>query len=107
MGLPSPSAHWVFLWLLHWGLCTLRAPWNYTTNQRKHMVELVALAIFVAEDCLVGHQWEERPFGPVKALCPSIGKCQDQEWEWVGWRAGGAGRGWGIFGGETRKEYNI
>jgi hypothetical protein len=20
--------------------------------------------------------------GPVKALCPSIGKCQDQEWEW-------------------------
>jgi hypothetical protein len=25
------------------------------------MVELVALAIFVAEDGLVGHQWEERP----------------------------------------------
>jgi hypothetical protein len=38
---------------------TLRAPWNYTTNQRKHMVELGALAIFVA-DGLVGHQWEER-----------------------------------------------
>ena len=93
MGLPSPSAHWVFLWLLHWGLCSLRAPWNYTTNQRKHMVKLVALAIYVAEDSLVGHQWEERPFGPVKALCPSIGKCKDQEWEWVGWRAGGAGRG--------------
>jgi hypothetical protein len=35
---------------------TLRAPWNYTTNQRKHMVELVALAIYVAEDVLVGHQ---------------------------------------------------
>ena len=28
--------------------------------------------------------------GPVKALCPNIGECQDQEWEWVGW---GAGRG--------------
>jgi hypothetical protein len=25
------------------------------------MVELVALAIYVAEDGLVGHQWEERP----------------------------------------------
>jgi hypothetical protein len=31
--------------------------------------------------------------GPVKALCPSIGECQDQEWEWVGWRVGGEGRG--------------
>ena len=39
---------------------TPKAPWNYTTNQRKHMVELVALAIYVA-DGLVGHQWEERP----------------------------------------------
>jgi hypothetical protein len=38
-----------------------RALWNYTTNQRKHMVELVALAIYVAEDDLVGHQWEEKP----------------------------------------------
>jgi hypothetical protein len=38
-----------------------RALWNYTTNQRKHMVELVALAVYVAEDGLVGHQWEERP----------------------------------------------
>jgi hypothetical protein len=26
--------------------------------------------------------------GPVKTLCPSIGECQDQEWEWVGWGAG-------------------
>ena len=33
--------------------------------------------------------------GPVKALCPSIGECQDQEWEWVGW---GAGRGLGDMG---------
>jgi hypothetical protein len=35
---------------------TPRAPWNYTTNQRKHMVELVALAMYVTEDGLVGHQ---------------------------------------------------
>jgi hypothetical protein len=31
--------------------------------------------------------------GPVKALCPSIGECQNQEWEWVGWGAGGSERG--------------
>ena len=41
---------------------TPRAPWNYTTNQSKHMVELGAIAVFVAEDGLVGHQWEERSF---------------------------------------------
>jgi hypothetical protein len=29
--------------------------------------------------------------GPVKVLCPSIGECQDQKWEWVGWGAGGGG----------------
>jgi hypothetical protein len=27
--------------------------------------------------------------GPVKALCPSVGECQGQQWEWVGWGAGG------------------
>ena len=59
---------------------------------------------YVAEDGLFGHQWEERP---VKALCPSIGECQGQEWEWVGWEAGWVGRGQGIFGGETRKGDNI
>jgi hypothetical protein len=40
---------------------TPRTPWNYTTNQRKHMMELVALAIYVADDGLVSNQWEERP----------------------------------------------
>ena len=40
---------------------TPRAPWNLTTNQRKHMLGLVVLAVYVAEDGLVGHQWEERP----------------------------------------------
>ena len=30
--------------------------------------------------------------GPVKVLCPSIGECQDWEWEWVVWRVVG-GRG--------------
>jgi hypothetical protein len=31
--------------------------------------------------------------GPVKVLCSSIGECQDQEWEWVGWGAKGGGIG--------------
>jgi hypothetical protein len=28
---------------------------------------------------------------PVKVLCPSIGECQGQEGEWVGWGAVGVG----------------
>jgi hypothetical protein len=35
--------------------------------------------------------------GPVKALFPSIGECQDQEWEWVGWGAGRGVEGIGDF----------
>jgi hypothetical protein len=31
--------------------------------------------------------------GPVKVLCPSIGECQGQEWEWVDWGAGKGDRG--------------
>jgi hypothetical protein len=34
--------------------------------------------------------------GPMKSLCPSIGECQDQEWEWVGWGALGRGGGRGF-----------
>jgi hypothetical protein len=40
---------------------------------------------------LVGQMGGEA-LGPVKALCPSIGECHDQEWGWgVGWGAGGGG----------------
>jgi hypothetical protein len=58
----------------------------------------VAVAIFVAEDGLVSHQlvisssMEGEAFGPVKALCPCIGVFWGQQWEWVGWGAGGGGR---------------
>ena len=38
-----------------------RVPWDSTTNQRKHMEKLMALTAYVAEDGLVGYQWEERP----------------------------------------------
>jgi hypothetical protein len=36
-------------------------PGKCTTNQRVHMDRLMVLAAYVAEDGLVGHQWEERP----------------------------------------------
>ena len=39
----------------------------------------VSLAAYVAEDGLVGHHWEERPFGLANFICPSTGECQGQE----------------------------
>ena len=39
----------------------------------------MSLAAFVAEDGLVGHQWEERPLGIANFICPSTGECQGQE----------------------------
>jgi hypothetical protein len=41
--------------------------------------------------------------GPVKALCPSIRKCQNQEWEWVGWEAGGGRGDRGLLEGKLEK----
>ena len=52
----------------------------------------MAQAAYVAEDGLSSMGGEA--LGPVKALCPSIGECQDQDWEWMGW---GAGEGDGDF----------
>ena len=39
------------------------APRDWTTNQRVHMEGPMAPAAYVAEDGLVGHQWEEWPLG--------------------------------------------
>jgi hypothetical protein len=52
---------------------------------------------------------EGNALGPVKVLCPSIGKCQGQE-AWVGRfvsRERGEVMGEGIFKGEARKGDNI
>ena len=57
------------------------------------MVELVSLAIYVAEDGLSQSSMGGEALGSVKVLCPSIGECQGQEWEWVGWGAGLGGKG--------------
>jgi hypothetical protein len=37
------------------------APGDWTTNQRVHMEGPRAPVVSVAEDGLVGHQWEEQP----------------------------------------------
>ena len=56
-------------------------------------MELVAVAIYVAEYGLAGHQWEKRPlvFGRLYAPVQGIARARKQEW--VGWEAG---RGLGI-----------
>jgi hypothetical protein len=41
--------------------------------------------------------------GPVKALCPNIGECQDQEGECVGWGAGERGGDRGFSEGKLGK----
>jgi hypothetical protein len=41
---------------------TPQTPRDYATNQRVHMEGPMAPATNVAEDDLVGHQWEERSF---------------------------------------------
>jgi hypothetical protein len=53
----------------------------------------VSLAAYVAEDCLVGHQWEERPLILRKSYAPVQGNAWARKQEWVGW---GAGQGKGI-----------
>jgi hypothetical protein len=59
------------------------------------MVGFMAPAAYAAEDGLVAHQWEERPWIPVKALCPSIGECQGQEVGVGGLMSRGRGEGGG------------
>ena len=49
------------------------------------MVELVALAIYVAEDGLLGHQWEERPLVLLRLYAPIEGNSRTRNGSgWVG-----------------------
>ena len=41
--------------------------------------ELLSLAAYVAEDGLVGRQWEERPLDLANFICPSTGEHKGQE----------------------------
>jgi hypothetical protein len=48
----------------------------------------MSLAVYVAEDGLVSHHWEERPLGLSNFVCPSTGNARAKKWEWVGKGAG-------------------
>jgi hypothetical protein len=41
----------------------------------------MSLAAYVSEDDLVGHHWEERPFGLANFTCLSTGELQGHEVE--------------------------
>jgi hypothetical protein len=56
---------------------TPRASMDWSTNQRIHMEQPMVLATYVAEDGLVGHQWEEKTLG-LRYSMPSVGECQDR-----------------------------
>ena len=45
----------------------------------------MALAAYVAEDGLVGHQWEERALVLQWFYAPVLGDARARKWEWVGW----------------------
>jgi hypothetical protein len=55
------------------GLTPLELLGNWTTNQRVHAEGPMTLGTYVAEDGLVGHQWDERPKG---VRWPNVGECQ-------------------------------
>ena len=51
----------------------------------------MSLAAYVAEDGLVGHQWEERPLVLRRLYAPVQGNARARKREWVGWGAGQGG----------------
>jgi hypothetical protein len=53
----------------------------------------VSLVAYVAEDGLVGHQWEERPLVLRRSYAPVQGNARARKQEWVLWGAG-QGVGW-------------
>ena len=59
------------------GVCNPIGGTTIWTNQ--YPSELMFLAAYVAEDGLVGHQWEARPLGLANFICPSTGERQGQE----------------------------
>jgi hypothetical protein len=54
------------------------------------------LVAYVAEDGLVGHQWEERTLVLQRSYAPVQGNAMDRKQEWVGWGAE-LGKGIGDF----------
>ena len=48
----------------------------------------MSLVAYVAEDGLVGHQWEEKPLVLLRSYVPVQGNARARKLEWVGWGAG-------------------
>ena len=42
----------------------------------------MSLVAYVAEDDLVGHQWEERPLVLRRSFAPVQGNARAKKWEW-------------------------
>ena len=51
-------------------------PGDWTTNQSVHMKGPIAPATYVAEDGLVGYQWEEQPLGLRGFDAPVLGNAR-------------------------------
>ena len=56
----------------------------------------MSLVAYVAEDGLVGHQWEERPLVLRRSYAPVQGNARARKLVWVG-REAGQGEGIGDF----------
>jgi hypothetical protein len=67
----------------------------------------MALAAYVAEDGLVGHQSEERPLVLWRLYAPVWGNARARKPRVGGLGSSGTGRGKGVFRGEIRKGDNI
>jgi hypothetical protein len=55
--------------------------------------EIVSPAVYVSEDGLVDHHWQERPIGLANFICVSTGECKGQEVGVGGERSWGEGMG--------------
>jgi hypothetical protein len=71
------------------------------------MEEPIALAAYVAEDSLIGHQWEETPLVLRRLEAPVNGNGLDREVGVGGLVSRGRGNRMGVFGWEVRKGNNI
>jgi hypothetical protein len=72
------------------GSVTLWEEQQYELTSTPRAVSLVA---YVAENGLVGHQWEERPLVLQRSYAAVQGNARARKPEWVGW---GTGVGWGV-----------
>ena len=74
------------------GLKELKDLQPHRKNNMNPPPRAVSLVTYVAEDGLVVHQWEERPFVLRRLYAPVLANTRDRKWEWVGWGALQRGR---------------